>query len=412
MRGRKRGERGESLYVELHAKSAFSFLEAAGLPEALAERGRAARAAGDRAAGPRRRLRRAPALPRLHAGWASAPLVGAEVTLERRRPAAAAGRGPRGLPATSAASSPASRCARPRARAPPRSTIWPSTPRGWSASPAATRARSRAGWRPRGATEARALHRAAGLGIFGRFNVYVELQRHLRREQEARNEWLRAQAARLRLPLLATNAPRLIARQDRPLLDVLTCIREHTTLERAGRLLAKNSERYLKSGRVMERLFPDCPEAVANTGRAGAPARLHAQEPGLPVPRLPAAAGRDAHRPPPRALRARRARRATARGRWRPRRAGRSSASWTSSAASTWRATSSSSGTWSSTAAGATSWCRDAARPPTAPCATRWGSPRWIRWAWSCSSSASSPRSAGSGPTSISTCPAATGASR
>jgi error-prone DNA polymerase len=47
---------------------------------------------------------------------------------------------------------------------------------------------------------------------------------------------------------------------------VLTCIREHTTLEAAGRLLARNSEHFMKSGRVMERLFADCPEAVANTG--------------------------------------------------------------------------------------------------------------------------------------------------
>ncbi|MDP2627341.1 MAG: error-prone DNA polymerase, partial [Candidatus Rokubacteria bacterium] len=104
------------------------------------------------------------------------------------------------------------------------------------------------------------------LSIYGRGSVYVELQRHLAREQEARNEWLRAEAARLRLPPLATNEPRLVERRDRRLLDVLTCIRHHATLDRAGRLLADNSERHLKDGREMERLFHDCPEAVANTG--------------------------------------------------------------------------------------------------------------------------------------------------
>ena len=104
------------------------------------------------------------------------------------------------------------------------------------------------------------------VAIYGRFDVFAELQRHLSRPEEARNEWLRAEAARLRLAPLATNEPRLIARGDRPLLDVLTCIREHTTLEAAGRLLARNSEHFMKSGRVMERLFADCPEAVANTG--------------------------------------------------------------------------------------------------------------------------------------------------
>ena len=57
------------------------------------------------------------------------------------------------------------------------------------------------------------------------------------------------------------------------------------------------------------------------------------------------------------------------------------------------------------------SWCRAAARPPTAPSAIRSASPPSIRSAWSCCSSASSPKSAASGPTSISTCPAATSAS-
>ncbi|MGH7421380.1 MAG: OB-fold nucleic acid binding domain-containing protein, partial [Candidatus Rokuibacteriota bacterium] len=88
----------------------------------------------------------------------------------------------------------------------------------------------------------------------------------LSRPEEARNEWLREEATRLRLAPLATNEPKLIARGDRPLLDVLTCIREHTTLEGAGRLLAGNGEHFMKSGRVMDRLFSDCPEAVANTG--------------------------------------------------------------------------------------------------------------------------------------------------
>src|SRR6185295_1172863 len=38
------------------------------------------------------------------------------------------------------------------------------------------------------------------------------------------------------------------------------------TLEAAGRRLARNSEHFMKSGATMERLFSDCPEAVANTG--------------------------------------------------------------------------------------------------------------------------------------------------
>jgi error-prone DNA polymerase len=103
-------------------------------------------------------------------------------------------------------------------------------------------------------------------GLFGRFGVYAELQRALEREQEAHNEWLRAEAERLGLPLLASNAPLMAQRGDRPLLDTLTCIRHGVTLPQAGRLLARNSERFLKPAREMERLFADCPAAVANSG--------------------------------------------------------------------------------------------------------------------------------------------------
>jgi error-prone DNA polymerase len=104
------------------------------------------------------------------------------------------------------------------------------------------------------------------VATFGRFDVYAELQRHLNRAGEAENEWLRAEATRLRLPLLATNAPRCAERGERRLLDVLTCVRRHTTLDRAGRLLAPNSEAHLKGAPEMERLFADVPEAVVNTG--------------------------------------------------------------------------------------------------------------------------------------------------
>jgi len=51
----------------------------------------------------------------------------------------------------------------------------------------------------------------------------------------------------------------------RPLADVLTCIREKTTIDRAGRKLAVNAERYLKPPQEMMRLFRDAPEAIEET---------------------------------------------------------------------------------------------------------------------------------------------------
>ena len=103
------------------------------------------------------------------------------------------------------------------------------------------------------------------IGIFGRGNVYVELQRHFHREEETRNRAAIAIARSLNLPLLATNGVCYAATKDRELCDAFTAIRHHRTLSTAGRLLARNSERHLKSPREMQQLFADLPEAIANT---------------------------------------------------------------------------------------------------------------------------------------------------
>jgi error-prone DNA polymerase len=68
-------------------------------------------------------------------------------------------------------------------------------------------------------------------------------------------------------PLIATNDALMHAPERRALADVLTCIREKTTLEAAGRLTQANAERHLKAPREMARLFTDAPEAVAETIR-------------------------------------------------------------------------------------------------------------------------------------------------
>ena len=52
-----------------------------------------------------------------------------------------------------------------------------------------------------------------------------------------------------------------------PLQDVVTCIREHVTIDGAGTLLQANAERYLKPPREMARLFRRYPQAVAETAR-------------------------------------------------------------------------------------------------------------------------------------------------
>jgi error-prone DNA polymerase len=101
--------------------------------------------------------------------------------------------------------------------------------------------------------------------MFGKRNVFIELQRHLDRKEEHRNQAAVCIARTLGLPLLATNGVNYAAAHDREIMDVLTTIRHHCSLETAGRLLAVNAERYLRSPREMEELFRDLPEAIANT---------------------------------------------------------------------------------------------------------------------------------------------------
>ena len=101
--------------------------------------------------------------------------------------------------------------------------------------------------------------------IYGHGNLYIELQRHHQRDQETRNQSLLHLASSLRLPVIATNGVRYANTKEREILDVFTSIRHHTTLDRAGLLLAANSMRDLRPELQMAALFRDLPEAIANT---------------------------------------------------------------------------------------------------------------------------------------------------
>src|SRR5258707_14042509 len=96
-------------------------------------------------------------------------------------------------------------------------------------------------------------------------------------------------ATKAKVPLLATNEVLYHHPARRPLQDVLTCIREKTTIDAVGKRLEANAERYLKPADEMARLFRDVPEAVAETMRfAGritfSLAQLKYQYPDEPVP--------------------------------------------------------------------------------------------------------------------------------
>ena len=102
-------------------------------------------------------------------------------------------------------------------------------------------------------------------GIFGRGNLYIEIQRHHLRGEQILNRRLAAIAAASSLPLLATNGVCYAAPPGRQVLDVFTCMRHHTSLDAAGTLLSPNHHRFIKDPAAMEELFADMPGAITNT---------------------------------------------------------------------------------------------------------------------------------------------------
>ena len=141
-----------------------------------------------------------------------------------------------------------------------------------------------------GITEARrSVDRLAS--IFGHNNVYIELQRHFHRGQEARNHAAIEIAHSLKFPLLATNGVSYATAPERELCDVFTAIRHHRTLATAGRLLARNSERHVKSPREMQQLFADLPEAIANTVELSSRLNFTLEDLGYEFPKYPVPEG-------------------------------------------------------------------------------------------------------------------------
>jgi error-prone DNA polymerase len=101
--------------------------------------------------------------------------------------------------------------------------------------------------------------------IYGHNNLFVEVQRHQLREEECRNQALLSLASSSNLPVVATNGVRYATGDDREILDVFTAIRNGMTLDQAGRLLSGNAARYLRTPGEMVKLFHDLPEAIDNT---------------------------------------------------------------------------------------------------------------------------------------------------
>src|SRR5215467_5027482 len=129
------------------------------------------------------------------------------------------------------------------------------------------------------------------ISIFSAENVYVELQRHFNRHQESRNQAAISLAREFHLPLLATNGVCYATMAEREIADVFTCIRNKCRLDTAGRLLSQNSQRHIRTAKEMSWLFADLPEAIANTVELSSRLEFTLENLGYEFPRYPVPEG-------------------------------------------------------------------------------------------------------------------------
>lgn len=114
----------------------------------------------------------------------------------------------------------------------------------------------------------RALEVARGYSrLFGPDHFFIELQRHYLPGDLRLLGRLLALADRVGIPVVATGNVHYLTPDQRPVHDVLTCIRNHTTLEDADGLLRPNDEFCFRSPEEMAILFEQVPSALENTLR-------------------------------------------------------------------------------------------------------------------------------------------------
>ncbi len=129
------------------------------------------------------------------------------------------------------------------------------------------------------------------LQAFGPDHVFVELQRHRQRGGDRIESCLVELARAEGVPLIATNGVLHDLPEGRRVADVFTCLRHHTTLDRAGALLAVNAERHLKTPGQMSALFSDRPEALARTLALADRLQFGLDDLGYEFPRFPVGPG-------------------------------------------------------------------------------------------------------------------------
>lgn len=127
------------------------------------------------------------------------------------------------------------------------------------------------------------------IDIFGYDNLYLELQDHGIKEQKQVAPLIAELARKLGLPLVLTNDIHYCLQEDYIAQDVLMCIGMKKLRSDENRMKFEGSEFFLKSGEQMATLFPEYPEAIANTVRIAERCDVSIPEPGplLPIYQIP-----------------------------------------------------------------------------------------------------------------------------
>ena len=113
-----------------------------------------------------------------------------------------------------------------------------------------------------------------------------------RGDDRARLARLAAIAERAEAPMVATNAALYHHPERRPLQDVLTCIREKTTIDQAGFRLQAHAERHLKAPAEMARLFKGHEDAITRTLEIAEACRFSLDELSYDYPHEPVPPGK------------------------------------------------------------------------------------------------------------------------
>jgi len=101
--------------------------------------------------------------------------------------------------------------------------------------------------------------------IFGKDNLFVELQDHGLQAQRDTNPQLVEIARKIGAPLIATNDSHYVHRDDHESHGALLCVQTGALLSDPKRFKFEGTEHYLKSSNEMRQLFRDFPEACDNT---------------------------------------------------------------------------------------------------------------------------------------------------